>query len=721
MKTINNKISLLASLILSSSLLTILALLSHQVINKASENNISNDTCVAPSGYIELDEAISAYVSGDTSSVSTFGTITRIDKIGSSSYYNVYLQRINPTTRKRSGIYIFSSQGFATYSVGNIVGFNGNISVYSKGYQIKSPSSITLLSTSNSYGNVEPLLITSGSGITSLDTIYDQSILVKYSGVKINSTNSKTASSDTSKIRFSDTTINGVSAPIMADSGTKDTSINIRDKLNSYVGTSTTLDIIGNIKNDNGTMYLSISSLSSISEHKDKEGQEQEDAKTFDIYALNDTHGAVKDTSSTAGIEKTSTYLKNKMQENKNSFVFSSGDMWQGSMYSNNTRGLLMSEWMNEIDIKSMTFGNHEFDWGNEAILNNKNKANFPFLGINIFDSSTNERVDYADASITFTIDNVKFGIIGAIGNFYSSISGSKVKDIYFKVDSELSTLVINEAQRLKNEENCDFIIYSLHDNTDGCDASITASGYVDIVFEAHSHESYVTTDDSGIYHVQGGGYNKFISHATVTIDKSTNEKSISAETISTSSFLDLSEDSKTTALINSYMDVIGNPSEVVGYNKSEIKSASLSDLVASLYLSKGESLWPSYNLVLGGGYIVSRTPYYLSKGNVTMETLFNLYPFDNNLELCSASGAFLKSNYTTSSNTYHVQYNSTLDSLNSSTIYYFITDTYGSDYYIYGNGKSRTGASTFKVIDSKEIYARDLLKEYIASGNLAS
>ena len=720
MRKIKKRTNVLAALVLSISLLTVLALLSYQNLIKASGNNIDIDACVTPSGYVELDEAISNYVNGNKSSVNTFATLTRIDKVGSSTNCNVYLQRINPISRKRSGIYIYNSKGFDTYTVGNIVGFTGLISEYNSGYQIKSPTNITLLSNSNSYGDVEPLLISNGSQIASLDKTYDQSILVKYSGVKINNKNETTSlSSNTSKIIFSDTTISGTISPLMVDSATKEITLSIKDKLNSYVDSDKTLDIIGNIKNDNGTLYLSIGSLSSISEHKTDD--EQETCKTFDIYALNDTHGVVKDTSTSAGIEKTSTYLKNKMKENKNSFVLSSGDMWQGSMYSNNTKGLLMSEWMNEINVKSMTFGNHEFDWGNEAILNNKDKANFPFLGINIFDKNTNQRVDYADASTTFTIDEVKFGIIGAIGDCYSSISGSKVKDIYFKINDELSTLVINEAKRLKETEKCDFIIYSLHDNYEGCDTSITASGYIDLVFEAHTHTNYVTTDENGIYHIQGGGYNSYLSHATVSIDKTTNEKSINPETIATSSFLDLSNDNETTAIINSYMDVIGNPDEVVGYNSTYLSSASLSDLVASLYLSKGESLWSTYNLILGGGYIVSRTPYNLAKGNITIETLYNLYPFDNNLELCSASGAFLKANYTTNSSTYHVTYKSSLDSLNNTKTYYFVTDTYGSDYYIYGNGKNKTGASTFNVIDSKEIYARDLLKEYIADGNLAN
>lgn len=92
---------------------------------------------------------------------------------------------------------------------------------------------------------------------------------------------------------------------------------------------------------------------------------------TLDFYAFNDTHGAVKDSDTSSGIEKTATAIKNIQSQNKNTIVLSSGDMWQGSMYSNKTKGNLMTEWMNELNFVSMTLGNHEFDWGQETIRQN--------------------------------------------------------------------------------------------------------------------------------------------------------------------------------------------------------------------------------------------------------------------------------------------------------------------------------------------------------------
>ena len=65
--------------------------------------------------------------------------------------------------------------------------------------------------------------------------------------------------------------------------------------------------------------------------------------------------------------------------------------------------------------------------WGEETIIKNRELANFPTLGINVYSKETKQRVNYLDASTIIEKGGIKIGIIGAIGNCYSSISASKV------------------------------------------------------------------------------------------------------------------------------------------------------------------------------------------------------------------------------------------------------------------------------------------------------
>jgi 2',3'-cyclic-nucleotide 2'-phosphodiesterase (5'-nucleotidase family) len=195
---------------------------------------------------------------------------------------------------------------------------------------------------------------------------------------------------------------------------------------------------------------------------------------------------------------------------------------------------MIITDWMNDLDFVSMTLGNHEYDWGEEYIEKNAEAAEFPFLAINVYEKETGERVDYCRSSVLIERDGMKIGIIGAIGDCYSSISGEMVEDIYFKTGSELTALVKAESEKLR-AEGADIVVYSLHDgygksmDTEGImvkdeqirsyyDISLS-DGYVDLVFEGHTHANYVLEDSKGVYHLQNGGDNRGISHAEITLN----------------------------------------------------------------------------------------------------------------------------------------------------------------------------------------------------------
>ena len=456
---------------------------------------------------------------------------------------------------------------------------------------------------------------------------------------------------------------------------------------------------------------------------------------SFDFYSINDLHGKLADADSHPGVDELTTYLKNARAYDENAVFLSAGDMWQGSPESNLTNGLIMTDWMNELDFAAMAMGNHEYDWGETYIEDNEELAEFPFLAINIFDRDTNKRVDYCEASVMVEGDGVQVGIIGAIGDSYNSIAVDKCRDVYFKVGSQLTSLVKAESERLR-KAGADFIVYVLHDgygNTNmGSVSEITSSqlssyydislsgGYVDLVFEAHTHQGYMLRDAYGVYHLQNRGDNKGgISHAEVIFNIANDESSVNTvELISTSTYSHMQDDPIVDNLLDKYGAQVEQANKNLGYNRSWRNGDFMRQLVADLYYEVGMKEWgDQYKIVLGGGFMSVRSPYNLSAGEVTYGNLQSLFPFDNRLTLCSIKGSDLKWKFfETNNSNYFIQYGdygeSVRDNIDLNATYYIVVDTYTA-YYAYNN---------LTVIEeyTDGIYARDFLAEYIKNGGLS-
>lgn len=453
----------------------------------------------------------------------------------------------------------------------------------------------------------------------------------------------------------------------------------------------------------------------------------------IDFFAVNDLHGKITDSSSQPGVDELTSYFKLMYKQEDNVVLLSSGDMWQGSSESNLTKGNLTTEWMNHVGFEGMAIGNHEYDWGSDAIVENSKIAEFPILAINIYAKDDNQRVDYAQSSVLIERNGVKIGIIGAAGDNYSSIASDMSKDVYFKTGNELTALVKAESEKLR-KQGAQIIVYSLHDGHDRSssgsgmiaddtlkgyyDASLSSGGYVDVVFEAHTHQNYVLKDAYGVYHLQGGGENKGISHVEIAVNAvNSNKRVTEAEFISNSIYQYLAKDSIVDTLLEKYEDELEISSKVLGNNPSKKNSEYVEALVARLYYEKGIEKWgDKYDIVLGGGFLRLRSPYYLFAGEVRYSDLLSILPFDNELVLCSIKGSDLKSKFfETTNKDYHIYYGAygaeIKNNIQSNKTYYVVVDSYTSTYkYNRLTEVERLGP---------DIYARDLLAQYIMDGKL--
>lgn len=440
--------------------------------------------------------------------------------------------------------------------------------------------------------------------------------------------------------------------------------------------------------------------------------------ETIDFYNFNDLHGKFENMDNNEGVDELTTYLENRKNIDDHVVILSTGDMWQGGTASNGTHGRIVTDWMNYLGFEAMALGNHEFDWGQEAIKTNVALAEFPILAINIYDNTTGQRVDYCQPSVMIERGGAQIGIIGAIGDCYSSISSDKTQGINFKVGSALTSLVKAESVKLR-EAGADIIIYLIHDGTtysdmnisDYYDVSLSSGGYVDLVFGGHTHSYYITTDAYGVPHVQGGGDNsKGMTHVELDVNFANGNIDINVtDYVEVNSVKNLDDAPIVQELLDKYWDEIGWMYDSLGYNATIRKSNTIKSMVAKLYYEAGVEKWgDKYDIVLAGGSLNTRSPYDLAAGEVLYGDLQTILPFDNALYLCKIKGSNLKSKFLNNSS-YTVYSTISSSQVKDNQYYYIVADSWTALY-------AWAQCETVELYD-ETTYARDLLAKYIQSG----
>jgi len=441
----------------------------------------------------------------------------------------------------------------------------------------------------------------------------------------------------------------------------------------------------------------------------------------LDFYSFNDNHGVIFDSTNSVGLARQTTYLEKVKAQNENNIVLSCGDMWQGSVESYMTHGQLMTEWMNKNDFVSMTLGNHEYDWGEANIIENSQRANFPYLGINIFSRETDKRVDYVKPSVVVEKSGVRVGIIGCMGDCYDSIAETCTKNVYFVLGDRLDNLIKDESTRLRTEEKCDIVVLALHYEYNSFLIESLTKGYIDLVFEGHSHSKYTYKDNNGVYHIQNSGESKCFSHLDADFDTATKEFKVKKnEFFLKSSLSTLNEDTETLSLIESYSPMFKGVNDSLGKNTKLRSQNELGQIAANLYKDYGTKIWGNEYEIFGSlAYVKTRSPYNMAIGDVTYSNLFTLFPFDDNFEIIRVKGRVIQNYFMTSTaSSYYdfISYTeygmSVKNNIDPYKDYYCISDNYTSQYDLFQ-------AVTLE-IDYSEVYLRDLFADYIKAGGLS-
>ncbi len=143
-------------------------------------------------------------------------------------------------------------------------------------------------------------------------------------------------------------------------------------------------------------------------------------AKTCKVSILhfNDTHGHLEpNNDNLGGAARIASLIEKIKKENtrngRHTLVLHGGDVISGTMVSFNFKGKAEMDFLNQIGVEAMAVGNHEFDFGQDNLINMDQQSNFPFLSANIIDKRNGKPFFQAYKIVKYD-DGCTISVIGA-------------------------------------------------------------------------------------------------------------------------------------------------------------------------------------------------------------------------------------------------------------------------------------------------------------------
>ena len=369
----------------------------------------------------------------------------------------------------------------------------------------------------------------------------------------------------------------------------------------------------------------------------------------LELYSVNDFHGSFNENRDNGeiGMSKLATFLKDKV--NQEAIVLSAGDMWQGGVESNLTKGQIIIDSMNYVGFDSMTIGNHEFDWGFDTLENNIKSMEFPMLAANAIDKRTNEAFPYFEPYTIVEKKGVKIGIVGTgAESLPTDITYSVSK--YLEFADQVET-VKEYSDFLKTEENCDIVVLTAHDG--GSDSygqepiyftelttvsDISGEKYIDAIFLGHDHDTK-SGELNDVPYAEGGSNGRGLSYINLKLEKNGDDFDV-VDSVSTtidpySSGYFNKEDSYINSLLEKYADLLAQADRVI-CSFSETKSKNdILELVCDAMIAyandpKHESILIDDQKVTAAFHNTGGVRDSAESGDFTYRDLIKVLPFDN-------------------------------------------------------------------------------------------
>ncbi|MCD4784437.1 MAG: bifunctional metallophosphatase/5'-nucleotidase [Candidatus Eremiobacteraeota bacterium] len=381
-------------------------------------------------------------------------------------------------------------------------------------------------------------------------------------------------------------------------------------------------------------------------EHGDCEGK----GKLLVILHTNDVHGQLKSLrdkrmskdSKVGGSAYLSTLINDLRKKYKGHvLLLDAGDIAQGTPVSNHFKGIPVVDVMNYMKYDVMTIGNHEFDWRQPALKAMIDRAKFPVVCANIvYKKDPSKTIHNVKPYVIKKVGDIKVGILGLCTPYTVTITKKEnVKGLLFLNVAKTSKKYIP----IMKKEGANIIIALTHLGIEDDIKLAKAVKGIDVIVGGHSHSKLKDPKKVGnTLIVQAKSKGRYLGKLELRYCmghkriKSYSEKDVLIPIVNSK----LKADEKVLGIIDKYeKEIAPMMRKVVGKTELDLTKATgkdhkdsvLGNLICDAMIDKSGADVSIYN---PGGI---RAEVYA--GDITVENMITVLPFDNWLVTCDLRG----------------------------------------------------------------------------------
>ena len=336
-----------------------------------------------------------------------------------------------------------------------------------------------------------------------------------------------------------------------------------------------------------------------------------------------------------------------------NVLLLDAGDFSQGTNLVNYYKGLNSIYFMNAAGYDAVSLGNHEFDFGLDSLKAMTDAADFSILDANIISKETG--LPYLDDNEIFYFDGMKVGVFGLdTPETQTKASPKNVKEVTFLDGADLYACAQAQVDFLEAQD-CDYIICIGHLGQDAesegkrsFDVLNTVDG-IDLFVDGHSHTQLPEgMDYNGTKVVSTGEY---LSNIGVVVYDGMNTKATLVNDLyhvggcpSMDEFVEsydkIVEDAYAGTFATSLNQLNGERSPGVRTQETNLGnfSSDAYKYTAETYVAENGLDMTIDGAVQNGGGIRAT----IEAGDISMDTLYKVFPYGNTISIVTVSGAEL-------------------------------------------------------------------------------